>query len=82
MVMIKIDLTGDYKTEIYDLARKALAEGVDPEDRIEVWRNNSPAIYGKIGILSKLTVSETNRSGPRVVKWHPWGGIGSEKLHQ
>ncbi len=32
----RVDLTGDYETTVYDVARRLLAEGADPGDRVEL----------------------------------------------
>jgi hypothetical protein len=47
-------------------ARALLKRGVDPDERLEMWREgkSNADIAGTIGVLAKLTVEEGQRSGP------------------
>jgi hypothetical protein len=74
-VTIRIDVTGDYRIEIYDLARRAVAYEADPDEIIETWRDGKPCMRGRVGTLARLTVSETDRGGPREIRWRPFPGV-------
>jgi hypothetical protein len=49
MAIHRIDLTGDYRTTIYTVARRVLADGADPMDRAETWRNGKLSMSGIVG---------------------------------
>jgi hypothetical protein len=66
-VIHKIDLTGDYETTIYDVARRLLAEGADTGDRVETRRHGIVSMSGIIGELAKLQVVFA-ATGPRLVR--------------
>jgi hypothetical protein len=42
----KVDLTGDYETNVYDAARRLLAAGADPVDTVETYRGGKPSMTG------------------------------------
>jgi hypothetical protein len=63
----KADLTGDYETTIYDVARRLLAEGADPGDTVETWRSGVLSMSGGIGELAKRQVAFAS-AGPRLVR--------------
>jgi hypothetical protein len=64
----KIDLTGDYETTIYDVARRLLAAGADTGDRVETRRHGIFSMSGIVGELAKLQVVFA-ASGPRLVRY-------------
>lgn len=74
----KVDLTGDYETTIYDVARQLLAEGADPID--EVWTYRTDKWTGKsvismkanIGWAAKWTVVDDKRRGLAIRRWKPF----------
>jgi hypothetical protein len=68
MKLHKVDLTGDYETTIYDVARRLLVEGADPGDRVETRRSGVFNMSGKVGELAKLQVVFAS-SGPRLVRY-------------
>jgi hypothetical protein len=63
----KADLTGDYETTIYDVARRLLAEGADLADTVETWRGGKLSMSGKVGELAKWQVVFAS-TGPRLVR--------------
>ena len=63
----KVDLTGDYETTIYDVARRLLAEGADPGDRVETRRHGIQSMSGVVGKLAKWQVVFAT-PGPRLVR--------------
>ena len=60
MTVHRIDLSGDYRTTVCDVARRLLAGGADPGDTVETWRNGKLSMSGVIGEAAKWTVG----SGP------------------
>ena len=66
-----VDLSGDYRTEIYDCARKALNEGADPDEQIETYRDGKISMRGRIGDMALLTVKENASIGPIITYWSP-----------
>jgi hypothetical protein len=64
-------LTGDYDTTIYTVARRLLADGVDPADYVAVCRGGVLSMSGNIGELAKWMVSESKAGGMRLVRWVP-----------
>jgi hypothetical protein len=63
----RVDLTGDYETTVYDVARRLLAEGVDPGDTVETWRDGKLSMSGVIGELAKWQAVFA-ATGPRLVR--------------
>jgi hypothetical protein len=63
----KVNLTGDYETTVYDAARRLLAAGADPCDRVETRRHGILSMSGVIGELAKLQVVFA-ATGPRLVR--------------
>ena len=51
-----IDLTGDYETTIYDVARHLLSEGASPRHTIDTRRKGVVSMKGTLGWLSKWRV--------------------------
>jgi hypothetical protein len=49
----KVDLTGDYETNVYDAARRLLAAGADPVDTVETYRGGKPSMTAVIGEAAK-----------------------------
>jgi hypothetical protein len=76
MTVYKADLTGDYRTTIYDRSRHLLAHGADPADIIEAWRDGRLSMTGKVGEFAKWAVA-FKASGPCLV---PYGGSLSAPL--
>lgn len=52
----RVDLTGDYETTIYDAARRLIAEGVNPRDEVQTFRDGVISMCGHIGWLAKWRV--------------------------
>jgi hypothetical protein len=67
---MRIDLTGDYQITIYEAARRLLADGAEPAETIETYRNGVLSMSGLIGVLSKWTVAEN--PSLRMIRWHPF----------
>jgi hypothetical protein len=65
----KVDLTGDYQTNIYTAARRLLAVGADPHDVIETSRDGMPSMTGAIGECAKWEVVDDR--GLRLRKYLP-----------
>jgi hypothetical protein len=63
----KIDLTGDYETTIYDVARRLLAESADPGARVETRRSGVFSMSGIIGDLAQWQVAFA-AAGPRLAR--------------
>jgi hypothetical protein len=64
----RVDLTDDYDTTIYDVARRLLAEGADTGDRVETRRNGVFSMSGIVGELAKWQVVFRG-SGPCLVRY-------------
>src|ERR1700730_12166432 len=64
MTVHRIDLSGDYRTTVYDAARRLLAGGADPGVTVETWRN------GKLSVSNPIaeTAEWTWQSGPYVMR--------------
>jgi hypothetical protein len=56
MALHQVDLTGDYRTNIYVAARRLLANGADPADEIETRRHGKLSMSGTVGVLAGLEV--------------------------
>jgi hypothetical protein len=77
MTVRRIGLTGDYSATIYGAARRLLADGADPADTIETWRNGKRSMSGRIGELAKWTVRRNDHGNPsmQLVKYRPFSSI-------
>jgi hypothetical protein len=60
---------------LFASARALLKRGIDPNERLEMWREGKSSldIGGIIGPLAKLTVEEGQRGGPTL---RPLSGMG------
>jgi hypothetical protein len=55
---------------VFDLCRKLLAAGADPESPLECFRGRLMSLRVKsIGAGAGLTIRETATDGPRIVRW-------------
>ena len=74
-----VDLTGDYRTNIYQAARQLLSIGTaQPSDTIETYRNGKLSMTGNIGACARLVVNET-RHGLRL---HPWNAFPATEVRR
>jgi hypothetical protein len=66
MTKRRVDHTGDYETTVYDAARRLLAEGADPGDTVETWRDGKLSMSG--GVIGELTKWQAAfaSTGPRL----------------
>jgi hypothetical protein len=62
---IEVDLSGDYDTTIYDVARRLLSAGADPS--VATWRNAKRSMSGVVGELAKWTVA--GNPALHLVRW-------------
>jgi hypothetical protein len=64
-------LIGSTKNPEFDSARALLARGI--VGQVEVWRHdvNYPAMRFDVEKAAKLTIEESDRSGPRFIRWQP-----------
>jgi hypothetical protein len=69
---IVVDLSGDYGTTIYDVARRLLEEGADSHDTVETRRGSILSMSGVIGELAKWTIEERRKGGLRLAPWKPF----------
>ena len=53
-------------------ARKLLAEGCNPFDRLEAYRGGMLCLYGVLWRLAGVIVSENTKSGPKFVRYRPF----------
>jgi hypothetical protein len=60
----RIDLTGDYKTNIYTAARRLLEAGAHPGDTIQTYRDGQLSMSGVIGDCARLRVRESDHGNP------------------
>jgi hypothetical protein len=66
------------RTPVLSLCRELLAQGVDPDQALEVYRRGVLALKVRsIGEGAKLTVEESSDGRPRFRKFRPWGSEGS-----
>jgi hypothetical protein len=68
----RIDLTGDYETTIYAVARRLLDRGAAADDTVETWRDGKLSMSGVIGELARWTVAERKSGGLRLVRYVPF----------
>ena len=59
------------------LARKLIAEGADRSDRLVALESGKPVLGGGVGWFADRRIRETEKIGPRYVKWTPFPGIAS-----
>lgn len=69
------------KTPILTYCRQLIAKGVDPDEKLEIYRNNEDydVLVNNIGDAAKLNVSEDDRVGPRFVKFKDWSPSSLKK---
>ena len=53
------------------LARKLIADGLDPDELLEFYRGDVLCLRGKAGGFAKLRVQENENVGPKFVPWEP-----------
>jgi hypothetical protein len=53
-------------------ARKLIAEGASPFDRLEGYRGETLCLSGVLWRLAGQTVRENDRQSPTFVKWKPY----------
>jgi hypothetical protein len=60
------------RAPVLSLCRKLIEAGVDPSERLEVYRGGTLALVVRaIGDGAKLTVAENDRFGPYFAPWKP-----------
>jgi hypothetical protein len=64
---MRLEITDDCCTT----ARKLIADGLDPGERLEFCRGDMVCLTGKASAFASRTVSETSTSGPRYVRYDP-----------
>jgi hypothetical protein len=64
------DLTGDYETTIYEVARQLLGRDADPADMVATCRNGVLSMSGVIGELAKWT-AVFSAKGPGLARVKP-----------
>ena len=79
--MAKLVLSVDFKAlekkskraPILSYCRKLIKDGIDPETRLEVYRDGKEPdiIVPHIGKAAKLTIKEGDQGGPYFVKYFP-----------
>jgi hypothetical protein len=82
-VIIKVDLTGNYRTNIYTAARALLTRGASPSDTIETWRDGKLSMSGNVGECAKLKVEENKDVRPTfsLRRWRPFAaGTGEPEM--
>lgn len=69
----KIDLSAEKNAKMAAHARRLLAEGASPEDRIEGWRGDMLCLSGVVGVLAERSLSERDNGNPTFawVKYRP-----------
>jgi hypothetical protein len=71
----------EFRSPLCETSRWLLNHGRAAEsDTITAYRDGSPALSGTVGAMAKLTVAETDKSGPRFAKWFPFAGVGDGLL--
>jgi hypothetical protein len=62
----------------FDACRALLAKGI--RGKLEIWRKGAafPAMVLDIEAGARLTVAETEKEGPRVVRWRPFSGADDQ----
>ena len=61
---------GESRQPAFDAARYLLAKRLAlPSDKLTTYRNGTPCLYTTVGRAAKLTVTETGKSGPRIVAY-------------
>lgn len=64
------EVIGESKEPAFAAARWLLEKGLAlPSDLLTTFRNGKPCIYTRVGRAAKLTVSESGKSGPRIVAY-------------
>lgn len=64
------EVIGESKEPAFAAARHLLSNGLAlPSDRLTTYRNGRPCLYTSVGRAAKLTVSESGKSGPRIVAY-------------
>ena len=53
-------------------ARKLIAAGASPFDRLEGYRGEMLCLFGTVWRLARMTVRENAKVGPVLVKWKPY----------
>lgn len=67
----RIQISGS-KVDECGIARRLLAEGADRDDMMTTYRGETPCLTGKVGWFAARRVLETDKEGPRFVKWAPF----------
>jgi hypothetical protein len=68
---IIVELDGNYRWNIYQAARKLIAQGASEGDTVETWRGGKLSMSGNVGKLAKLVVRESHHGKPsfELAKW-------------
>jgi hypothetical protein len=71
-------LIGESRQPAFDAARYLLEKRLAlPADKLTTYRGDKPCLYTTVGRAAKLAVSETGKSGPRIVAYRE---VAPEKL--
>lgn len=63
-------LIGESRQPAFDAARYLLEKRLAlPTDKLTTYRGDKPCLYTTVGRAAKLAVSETGKSGPRIVAY-------------
>lgn len=73
-----VDLTGNYKTNIYKEARRLLSEGAHVSDTVVTVRNGVESMRGIVGQLAQWTVVERAATGPSLEPYRAFEGFDHE----
>lgn len=62
------------RTPLFDAARELLRRGIEPSTMLVMRHKGSPitAMWGTVGRLATLTVTEGDKKGPVITAWKPF----------
>ena len=65
---------GKGKMPFYEACRKLTAEGKNPDEMVSMrWRDSSTVSFaGKLGTFADRSIQESEKFGPRMVKFKPF----------